>query len=296
MAYQHIEVIPLTPTTGAEIRGVRLDRPVPAPVLAEINAALDAHLMVFIRGQALDADSFGAFGAQLGELHDEPFIPRLPGKNGIHHFRGVSGDRLTVQNLRWHVDHSYAAVPTRAAALYAVDVPPAGGDTLFANMYAAYAALSPTMKAIIEPLHAVHDILHYALSSGHHSLATTQQIDMIRQMRAKFPQVEHPVVCRHPDSGRPYLFVNPCWVTGIRGLTTEESRPLLEFLSAHATKPEFQCRLHWENGTVGIWDNRVVLHSPIGDHVGRRAMLRVAIGADQGPLPYRARPDTAVAA
>jgi alpha-ketoglutarate-dependent taurine dioxygenase len=92
------------------------------------------------------------------------------------------------------------------------------------------------------------------------------------------------------------LFVNPCWVTGIRGLTGAENRPLPELLADHTTQPEFPCRLHRANGTVGSWDNRVVLHSPIGDHVSRRAMLRVAIGGDVGPLPYRARPGTAVAA
>lgn len=287
MAYQHIQVIALTPTTGAEIRGVDLARPMPGPVLAEVWEALRQHLFVYFRDQKLDADSFGAFGRQLGHLHEEPFIPKLEGKEGIHHFRGVNANQLTVQNLRWHVDHSYAAQPTKAAALYAVDVPAAGGDTLFANMYSAYAALSPEMKRILDPLYAVHDILRYGLSSGHHSLATTQQIDMLKQMREKFPQVEHPVVCRHPETGRPYLFVNPCWVTGIRGLTADESRPLLEFLHAHTTKPEFQCRFHWENGTVGVWDNRCVLHSPIGDHIGRRAMLRVAIGADTAPLAWQ---------
>lgn len=286
MGYQHIDVIALTPTTGAEIRGVDLSKPIPAPVLGEIWAALRQHLMVYFRAQKLDADSFGAFGRQLGPLHEEPFIPKLEGKEGIHHFRGVDPNRLTVQALRWHVDHSYAAQPTKAAALYAVDVPSSGGDTLFANMYSAYAALSPEMKRILDHLYAVHDILHYALSSGHHSLATTKQIDMLKAMREKFPQVEHPVVCSHPETGKPYLFINPCWVTGIRGMTADESRGLLEFLNDHTTKPEFQCRLHWENGTVGMWDNRCVLHSPIGDHIGRRAMLRLAIGAEAAPLPY----------
>jgi taurine dioxygenase len=287
MGYQHIEVIPLTPTTGAEIRGVDLSKPMPAPVLAEVWTALRDHLMVFFRGQKLDADSFGAFGRQLGELHEEPFIPKLEGKEGIHHFRGVDPNKLTVQTLKWHVDHSYAVQPTKAAALYAVDVPASGGDTLFANMYSAYAALSPEMKRIVDPLYAVHDILHYGISSGHHSLATPKQIDMLKVMREKFPQVEHPIVCRHPETDKPYLFINPCWVSGIRGLTADESRGLLEFLNAHTTKPEFQCRFHWENGTVGMWDNRCVLHSPIGDHIGRRAMLRLAIGADEAPLPYR---------
>ena len=284
MAYQHIEVIPLTPSTGAEIRGVDLSQPMRDEVLAEVQQALWQHLMVYFRDQDLDPDRFGDVGKQFGELHDEPFIPKLKGHSGIHHFRGVTGNQLTVQNLRWHVDHSYAAVPTMGAALYAVDVPPSGGDTLFANMFMAYDALSDEMKRIVDPLYAVHDILSYGLASGHHSLATTQQIDMLKTMRDKFPQVEHPVVCRHPETGRRYLYVNPCWVVGIRGMTDDESRGILSFLHEHTTKPEFQCRFHWENGTFGMWDNRSVLHSPIGDHIGRRAMLRLAIGADEAPV------------
>ena len=284
MAYQHIEVIPLTPSTGAEIRGVDLSQPMRDEVLAEVQQALWQHLMVYFRDQDLDPGRLGDVGKQFGELHDEPFIPKLKGHSGIHHFRGVTGNQLTVQNLRWHVDHSYAAVPTMGAALYAVDVPPSGGDTLFANMFMAYDALSDEMKRIVDPLYAVHDILSYGLASGHHSLATTQQIDMLKTMRDKFPQVEHPVVCRHPETGRRYLYVNPCWVVGIRGMTDDESRGILSFLHEHTTKPEFQCRFHWENGTFGMWDNRSVLHSPIGDHIGRRAMLRLAIGADEAPV------------
>lgn len=284
MNYQHIEVIPLTPSAGAEIRGVDVARPLSPAALAEVRQALAQHLFIYFRQQQLDPERFAAFGQQFGELHDEPFIPKLEGHAGIHHFRGLSAGQLTVQNLRWHVDHSYAAVPTMGAALYAVDIPACGGDTLFANMYRAYDALSDEMKRVLEPLYAVHDILSYGLSSGHHSLATTKQIDMLKTMRDRFPQVEHPVVCRHPETGRRYLFVNPCWVVGIRGMTAEESRGLLSFLNEHTTKPEFQCRFHWENGTLGMWDNRCVLHSPIGDYTGRRAMLRLAIGAHEAPI------------
>jgi len=286
MNYKHIEVIPLTPSTGAEIRGVDLSKPLADEVMAEIKQALWQHLMIYVRDQKLDPDSFAAAGMQFGPLHDEPFIPKHESKEGVHQFRGVNANQLSVQSLRWHVDHSYAAKPTMAGVLYATDVPQSGGDTLFANMYRAYDALSDEMKRILEPLYAVHDILSYGLASGHHSLKTTKQIDSLKFMRDKFPQVEHPVVCRHPETGRPYLFINPCWVVGFRGMTTEESAGLLSFLNAHTVKPEFQCRFHWENGTFGMWDNRCVLHSPIGDHIGRRAMLRIAIGTDQAPIPY----------
>ncbi len=288
MDYQHIEVIPLTPSTGAEIRGVDLSNAIPDEVLEEIKQALWEHLFIYFRDQDLDPDTFGNVGQRFGPLHDEPFIPKLEGHAGIHQFRGVNAAQLSVQNLRWHVDHSYAKEPTMGAALYAVDVPASGGDTLFANMYMAYDALSPAMKQVVEPLTAVHDILSYGLASGHHSLSTTEQIDMLKTMRNKFPQVEHPLVCHHPETGRPYLFVNPCWVVGIAGMTAEESAGLLGFLNDHTTKPEFQCRFHWENGTFGMWDNRCVLHSPIGDHIGRRAMLRLAIGASEGPIAHRA--------
>ena len=165
-------------------------------------------------------------------------------------------------------------------------VPQSGGDTLFANMYSAYAALSDEMKRILEPMYAVHDILSYGLKSGHHSMQTPQQIDTLKYMREKFPQVEHPVVCRHPDTDRPYLFLNPCWVVGFRGMSTDESAGLLSYLNSHMLKTEFQCRFHWENGTVGMWDNRCVLHSPGLDYVGPRAMLRLAIDCEHTPIPW----------
>lgn len=286
MDYQHIEVIPLTPTTGAEIRGVDLSRPLPDEVLAEMKRALREHLFIFARGQTLTPESFGGVGRRFGPLEDEPFIPKLEGHSGIHQFRGVTPGQLTVQNLRWHVDHSYRRHPSLGAALYAVDVPPSGGDTLFANMYSAYDALSEEMKRIITPLWAAHDILSYALRSGHRSMTTPEQIDQLRAMRVRFPQVEHPLVCRHPESGRPYLYVNQCWVVGIRGMSTEESRGILDFLHEHTTRPEFQCRFHWENGTFGMWDNRCVLHSPIGDYAGRRAMHRLAIASEEEPVRW----------
>lgn len=286
MNYKHLEVVPLTPTTGAEIRGVDLSGPVPDEVFAEIRQALLRHLFIYFRDQDLNPETFGAVGKRFGELENEPFIPKLEGHSGIHHFRGVNAGQLTVQNLRWHVDHSYREHPSLGAALYAVDVPQSGGDTLFANMYAAYDALSDEMKRVIAPLYATHDILSYALKSGHRSTVTGEQIDQLKMMRSKFPQVEHPLVCRHPETGRPYLYVNQCWVVGIRGMTAEESKGILDFLHWHTTRPEFQCRFHWENRTFGMWDNRCVLHSPIGDHVGRRAMLRLAIASEEVPVRY----------
>ena len=286
MNYQHIEVIPLTPSAGAEIRGLDLSKPLPPEALAEIRQAITDHLMVYFRDQDLDADSFTAFGTQIGPLHDEPFIPKHESNEGLYQFRGVTEQQLTVQNLRWHVDHSYAEKPTFAGILYATDVPPSGGDTLFANMYSAYEALSDEMKRILDPMYAVHDILSYGIKSGHRSMRSEKDIDMLKYMRGKFPQVEHPVVCRHPETDRPYLFLNPCWVVGFRGMTAEESDGLLSFLNAHITRHEFQCRFHWENGTVGMWDNRCVLHSPGLDYIGKRAMLRLAIDCDHKPIPY----------
>ncbi|MEZ5566628.1 MAG: TauD/TfdA family dioxygenase [Gammaproteobacteria bacterium] len=286
MNYQHIEVVPLTPRIGAEIRGVDLSQPMAAPVMAEVRQALWDHLMLYFRNQSLDADTFTAFGKQIGPLHDEPFIPKHASKEGLYQFRGVTTQQRSVQSLRWHVDHSYAAKPTLAGVLYATDVPASGGDTLFANMYAAYDALSDEMKRILDPMYAIHDILSYGLSSGHYSMQTPQQIESLKWMREKFPQVEHPVVCRHPETGRPYLFLNPCWVVGFRGLSTEEGAGLLSALNAHLLKTEFQCRFHWQNGTVGMWDNRCVLHSPGLDYVGPRAMLRLAIDCNHQPIPW----------
>jgi taurine dioxygenase len=277
MTYRHIEVQPMTGGLGAELFGVDLSKPLSDDQFDEIHQALLDFIFIALPDQKLTPENFGAFGSRFGELEDETFIPKLEGHKGIHQFRGVSGDRLTTQNLGWHVDHSYKEVPSMGAMLYAVDVPDFGGDTLFVNQYKAYEALSPRMKNIIGELEGIHDVLHYGMQSGLFPLDKAESFGRLQKMRERLPQVTHPLVCTHPETGRKYIYVNQCWTVGIEGLNTDESRGILEFLFRHTTQPRFQCRFRWHNGTLGMWDNRCALHSGIPDYAGKRAMYRLSI-------------------
>ena len=277
MTYQHIQVSPYGAKLGAEISGLDLSKPMESEVFAEVKDALYENIAIFFHGQDLTPETFKVFCDQWGQLEDEPFIPKLEGAEGVHQFRGASNDRQTTQNLRWHVDHSYRKYPSMGAMLYAVDVPPAGGDTMFANMYAAYEDLSDSMKSFLEGLTAVHDVLAYGMDVGLFNTDTPEGFDYLKIMRENFPPMEHPLVCTHPVTGRKFLYVNQSWVKKIPQLSAIESRHLIEMLNEHSTQPKYQCRYRWKNGDLIMWDNHACIHSGIPDYVGTRAMYRGSI-------------------
>ncbi|MBL8628629.1 MAG: TauD/TfdA family dioxygenase [Rhodospirillaceae bacterium] len=282
--YRILKVRRLTGALGAEIEGVDLSQHIPADVRAELDrAVLDFAVLVF-RNQTLSPAALKRLGEQFGEIEEEPFIPKLEGHEGVYLLQGSGGARLSTQNLHWHVDHSYRAVPSYGTFLYAVNVPEAGGDTMFACMTKAYEALSPTMQKIADGLVVIHDVLQYGLQAGHMSLARPEFIGRLQGMRSVFPQIEHPLVCTHPDTGKKFLYINPAWASGIKGMSPQESQALLAFLNTHATQqPKLQCRVRWENGTLVFWDNRCVQHSPIADYTEQRIMHRVAIAGTWRP-------------
>jgi len=235
------------------------------------------HQVLAIRDQDLSPETLRTFGEYFGEMEVERFIPALEGHPGVHILRGVSKNKLTTQNLIWHVDHSYKEMPSMGACLYAVDVPETGGDTLFANSYEAYDALSDRMKAHIEGLNGIHDLMAYGIRSG-----LFNNMDR-RVALQRMPPAEHPLVATHPETGRKMLFVNESWTTDIAGLESGESKAILKYLLDHATKPEFQCRVRWENGTLLIWDNLAVQHRGIPDYDCPRIIHRVAIKGEWRP-------------
>lgn len=282
--YQYIRVKRLTGALGAEIAGIDLSQPIPAAQRHELDQAILDYAVLVFRDQTLSPEQLTALGRQFGEIEEEPFIPKLEGHEGVYLLSGSGGERLSTQNLHWHVDHSYRDVPSYGTFLYAVDVPEAGGDTMFASMYLAYEALSPAMQRIAEGLTVIHDVLQYGLQAGHMSLARPEAIGRLQAMRAKFPQIEHPLVCTHPETGRKFLYINPAWASGIKGMSPQESQALLAFLNTHATQqPKLHCRVHWRNGTVVFWDNRCVQHSPVADYTDPRIMHRVAIAGSWRP-------------
>jgi len=281
--YRHISIARITGALGAEIGGVDLSQPLPPHIMAEVRQAILDYSVLVFRDQNLTPETLAAAGKQFGELEDEPFIPKLEGHEGVFKLSGSGGDRLSTQNLSWHVDHSYREVPTMGTILYGVDVPQAGGDTLFANMFLAYETLSPAWQEIAQNLTVIHDVMQYGLQSGHLSFNNPAVIGRIQGMRQRFPQIEHPLVCTHPDTGRKFLYINPAWAFGIKGMTAKESRPLIEFLNEHALQTRFQCRVHWRNGTAVFWDNRCVQHTPTADYNEPRIMHRVAMAGNWRP-------------
>lgn len=271
-------VDPLTGALGAEISGMDLSQPLDDATFAALHQTLlDFHVLVW-RDQTLEREDIARLGKMWGELEVEPFIPNKDGKDDrVYTMTGAGGRRLSTQKLGWHVDHSYQKNPSFGAILYGVDVPATGGDTLFANMAHAYDALSPAMQEFLVGKTAIHDVLSYGLQSGHVTTAQVEGLERMVKMRRAMPQVHHPLVCSHPETGRRFLYLNQAWATAIDGLTLEESKAIMDLLNQHAVQPKFQARVRWRNGTVVMWDNRCVQHSPTPDYSDPRIMLRVAI-------------------
>jgi taurine dioxygenase len=167
--------------------------------------------------------------------------------------------------------------------LYALKVPSVGGDTLFASSYESYENLSPTMQSMLEDKTGIHDVLQYGLNSGHHSTETVKAINVLAKMRESFPQTEHPLICKHPETGRKMLYINKAWTTAIKGLQKHESQALLDMLKEHSLQDRFQCRVRWQDKSLLLWDNRCVQHSPNSDYTEERRMLRLALHSDWVP-------------
>ena len=279
-----MEVRPLTGALGCEIFGVDLAK-LSSAEFARIHQAFLDYSAVMFHDQILTQEQLADFGKRFAKLEDEAFLPHRGDVPGVFYLRGAPKNAQTIstQNLGWHADHTYQRNPSMGAMLYAREVPAAGGDTLFASNYLSYENLSPAMQLFLEDKIAIHDVLQYGLNSGHHSTATVAAIEMLRGMRAKFPQVEHPLICRHPETGRKMLYLNQAWTVAIKGLTREESEAVLNMLKRHSIRDVFCCRFRYRNNSLMFWDNRAVQHSPNSDYTGSRLMWRVALHSDWEP-------------
>ena len=266
--YRTIEVTPYSPHVGAEIGGIDLTRPLPAEQLAELRRAFTDHLVLFFRDQEIGFDDharlaeyFGTVGRHVGvRTHSRPSEDDRVRR---FHFDEYSEE---VSGNVWHTDQSCAPVPPLASILYNHTLPPdGGGDTLFASMYAAYDALSDRMKVYLEGLTALHD--------------------GVRVFGEGTPRATHPVVVRHPDSGRKLLYVNESFTVRIEELPPAESRHLLAFLVEHCTQPEWTCRFRWRPHSIAMWDNRCAQHRAISDYLPNvRSGYRVQIDGTAAPV------------
>ena len=276
MRGNHLEIRPLSGTAGAEIGGVDLSGSLSDGTIEAIRGALAAYGVVVFRDQNLTQTQHIAIAHRFGEIAINRFFAKA---DGYPEISVVSKEPDQTANIGggWHTDHSYDQHPALGSMLYALEVPPSGGDTMFASMYAAYDALSDGLKQTLSGLRAVHSSRHVfgverpAMKGriGNPELATQDAI--------------HPVIITHPESGKPALYVNPGFTLRFDGWTDEESRPLLAYLYQHAARPEFTCRLRWRNGSLEFWDNRSTWHYALNDYHGqRRLMHRITIAG--GPL------------
>ncbi|MSO69022.1 MAG: taurine dioxygenase [Alphaproteobacteria bacterium] len=261
---------------GAVITGVDLKRPLDDATIAEIRAAWLEHLVVFFRDQDLTPAEFLAFARRFGALDEYPFVKGIEGFPQIIQVAKLNHERVNFGGI-WHSDTTYLERPPMGAMLLAREVPPVGGDTLFANMYLAYEALSSGMKRLLDGLVGVS-------SSAKADVSRTRE-DRIKdspgEQARKSYETAHPVVRTHPETGRKALYVNIAHTARIKDMTEEESAGLLHYLFQHQVRPEFTCRFAWKPGSMAFWDNRVAQHNPINDYHGqRRIMHRISLAGD----------------
>jgi taurine dioxygenase len=269
---------PITGGLGAEIHGVDLGGELDDHTIADIRRVLLDHCVIFFRDQEFDAAQHKALARRFGDIFVHPNYYGTQADPEIVEIRREPGDTKVVGE-DWHTDTTMVAEPPMGAILYALEVPPYGGDTLFANQYLAYEALSDGMKRLLSGLRAVH---------SDRTVAGPKVDNSGRSTKARADESwretinTHPVVRTHPETGRKLLYVNYSYTMGFEGLTEAESRPLLGYLLEHGHRPEFTCRFRWTKGAVAFWDNRCVKHLAVNDaQPFRRVMRRVQIAGDR---------------
>jgi taurine dioxygenase len=272
-----LEVRPLSRAVGAEILGINLLDPVSDAQIAEIRKIWLQHSVVFFREQPLEPGAFQAFAQRFGEIIEYPFVKGLPDFPLIvpvlklphekHNFGGV-----------WHTDTTYLQEPPMATMLIARELPPVGGDTLFASNYAAFEGLSPALQETLRTLKGVNSSAKAAVTHSREDRLADSATDKGRSELNS----EHPVVRTHPETGREALYVNPGHTVRFAGWTEEESAPLLNYLFEQQVKPEYTCRFVWRPGSIAFWDNRCALHNPINDYHGHKRLLhRITLKGDK---------------
>jgi taurine dioxygenase len=294
--YRHIRVTPSGGVIGAEIGGVDVSQPVDDTVFAEIRRALNDHHVIFFRDQKLDAHGLAGFAKRFAPLTIVPYTQGVSDHPMVTRLYRPADVPVSERNIgdRWHSDQAARERPNMAFALYCVQAPPYGGDTLFASLCEAYDRLSLGMKEICAGLIGVHSLSGVFGPDGkggggtkkplvHKGAESHYKIDetLAAQLRA---EVEHPLVRTHPETGRPILYVSGDYLIRFKGMTDLESAPLIAQLNQHAVRPEFTCRFRWRPGSLAILDNRCTQHYALNDYAGFvREMLRTEM---EGERPF----------
>jgi len=272
-----MNVIPIAGALGAVISDVDLSRGMTPMLAADIRQVFLQHKVIFLRQQILTPQQFLDFAKAMGEPIEYPFVKGLDNFPHIIEVKKLEHEKVNFGGI-WHSDTTYLEVPPMGSMLLSLEVPPYGGDTMFANQCLAYESLSATMKKLLDGLVGIS-------SSAKADVSKTREDRIKSDGKEAAPKsylAEHPVVRTHPETGQKALFVNVAHTAGIKGMTDEESAPLLQFLFQHQIKPEFTCRFAWEPNAIAFWDNRCVQHNPVNDYHGfRRVMHRITLQGDR---------------
>jgi taurine dioxygenase len=268
-----MQIRPLSPHVGAEVTGAQLSALSDAE-LVDLKRLIAERGVAVLRDQALSPEQHIALAKRWGGIDVNPFFPTNSGWPEIAEVRKAE-TQMTNIGGGWHTDHSFDQIPAMGSILVARELPPTGGDTLFSSMGAAYDALSDGLKATLAGLKAVHSADHVYQPGGYYA-----QTDLAAEMTGQelSTRAVHPVVIRHPLTGRKLLYVNGAFTLHFEGWTREESLPLLEYLCRVGAREEFHCRVQWQPGSVAIWDNRATWHFAMNDYHGhRRVMHRITL-------------------
>ncbi|MBM3341978.1 MAG: taurine dioxygenase [Betaproteobacteria bacterium] len=267
----------LAPAIGAEISGIDLSRELSDDTVAAIRRAWLEHVVIFFRDQALSASQYLALAERIGVPVEYPFVRGIEGFPVITPVVKLEHERHNFGGV-WHSDTTYLETPPMGTLLLAREIPPHGGDTLFANQYLAYDTLSAGMRHTLEGLTGVS-------SSAKADVSKSREDRVADSPAARAHEVltaEHPVVRTHPETGRKALYISVAHTSRFKGWSEEESAPLLHYLHQHQIKPEFTCRFQWQVGSIALWDNRAALHFPMNDYHGyRRVMHRITLRGDR---------------
>jgi taurine dioxygenase len=282
-SFTHFDVLPLTGALGAEVRGIDLAAEPDETTFDDLRKALHTYHVLAVRDQNLSPTMLHEVARRFGPFSGNPVHQPMDGFDDIVRFAREPDDTGKVIGEDWHMDLAWLEKPPGITLLYGEVVPPVGGDTCFSSLVRAYDSLSSRMVNLLEGLTGIHSGRGvFEINAATKGLALRRDAQTIQNI-----EVEHPVICVHPSTGKRYVFVSSV-LTHFKGMTPEESKPIIDFLIARATRPEFHCRLRWEEKTLGMWDNPYVLHTAINDYPGyRRVMYRTTV---EGVIPRAAPP------
>jgi taurine dioxygenase len=271
-----ITVTPIAGALGAEIGGIDLSQPLAAEDIPTMRQALLDHLVIFFRDQQLTSERYMAFAKVFGEPVAYPLIKGIDGFPLITEIVKRETDKANFGGI-WHADTTYLEIPPMGSMLYALEVPPFGGDTMFANQYLAYEAMSAPLRKFLDEQTVVNTSVKADVSKTREDM-----IGGAGETQSHNYTAEHPAVRTHPETGRKCLYVNVAHSSHFKGMSEEESAPILGYLFQHQVRPEFTCRFAWRVGSLAFWDNRAAQHNPVNDYHGyRRVMRRITLAGER---------------